>query len=84
MGTADDRVRELISLWRTPDFKYGLRAVVEAGGDTGTNGAVAGAVLGTRFGIDAIPQRWRERIAELLEGHAPMEEYADMLEAARG
>ena len=84
MGTADDRVRGLISLWRTPDFKYGLRAVVEAGGDTGTNGAVAGAVLGTRFGIDAIPQRWRDRIAELREGRTPLEEYADMLEAARG
>ncbi len=47
-------------------------------------GGTDGAVIGARFGIDAVPQRWRERIAELLEGHAPMEEYADMLEAARG
>ena len=74
----------LISLWRAPDFEHGLRAVVEAGGDTDTNGAVAGAVLGARFGIDAIPQRWRDRIAELREGRTPMEAYADMLEAARG
>ena len=73
----------LISLWHAPDFERGLRAVVEAGGDTDTNGAVAGAVLGARFGIDAIPQRWRERVAELREGRTPLEEYADMLVAAR-
>ncbi|MYA50542.1 MAG: hypothetical protein F4045_01755 [Chloroflexi bacterium] len=74
----------LISLWRAPDFEQGLRAVVEAGGDTDTNGAVAGAVLGARFGIDTIPQRWRDRIAELREGRTPLEECADMLTAARG
>ncbi len=73
----------LTSLWRAPDFEEGLRAVVEAGGDTDTNGAVAGAVLGARFGIDAIPQRWRDRITELRQGRTPLEEYADMLEAAR-
>ncbi|MDE2835902.1 MAG: ADP-ribosylglycohydrolase family protein [Chloroflexota bacterium] len=74
----------LISLWRAPDFEHGLRAVVEAGGDTDTNGAIAGAALGARFGVDAIPQRWRDRIAELREGRTPMEEYADKLAAARG
>ena len=74
----------LISLWHAPDLEQGLRAVIEAGGDTDTNGAVAGAVLGARFGIDAIPQRWRERIAELREGRTPLEEYAGMLAAARG
>lgn len=73
----------LISLWRAPDFEQGLRAVVEAGGDTDTNGAAAGAILGARFGLDAIPQRWRDRIAELRDGRAPMEEYADRLAAAR-
>jgi len=74
----------LISLWRAPDFEQGLCAVVEAGGDTDTNGAVAGAALGARFGIDAVPQRWRDRIAELREGRTPLEEYADMLTAAWG
>ena len=73
----------LISLWRAPDFESGLRAVVEAGGDTDTNGAIAGAALGARFGIAAIPQRWRDRIAGLREGRTPVEEYADRLEAAR-
>lgn len=74
----------LIALWRAQDFEECLRAVVEAGGDTDTNGAVAGAVLGARFGVDAIPQRWRDRIAGLRKGRTPVEEYADWLAAARG
>ena len=69
----------LISFWRAPDFEHGLRAVVESGGDTDTNGAVAGAVLGARFGLDAIPQRWRDWIAELRVGRMPVTEYADRL-----
>lgn len=73
----------LISLWRAPDFERGLRAVVESGGDTDTNGAAAGAILGARFGLDAIPQRWRDRIAELRAGRMPVTEYADRLAAAR-
>ena len=48
-------------LWAavTPlDFEAALRRVVEAGGDTDTNAAVAGAVLGARYGVAAIPERW--------------------------
>ena len=64
-------------LWAavTPlDFEAALRQVVEAGGDTDTNGAVAGAVLGARYGASAIPQRWldvipqRERVEGLADG----------------
>ena len=72
----------LIALWRAPDFERGLRSIVEAGGDTDTNGAVAGALLGARFGIDAIPVRWRRRIAEIRAGRTPPESYADRLQAA--
>ena len=72
----------LIALWRAPGFEQGLRSVVEAGGDTDTNGAAAGAVLGARFGIDAIPARWRRRIAEIRAGRTPPESYADRLQAA--
>ena len=52
-------------------FEDALRQVVEAGGDTDTNGAVAGAVLGARYGASAIPGRWlgvipqRDRIESL-------------------
>ena len=54
-------------LWSavTPlDFETALRQVVEAGGDTDTNGAVAGAILGARYGASAIPQRWLDVIPQ--------------------
>ena len=41
-----------------------LTRIVNAGGDTDTNAAVAGAVLGARFGASAIPQRWLDCIPE--------------------
>ena len=41
-----------------------LRQVVEAGGDTDTNAAVAGAVLGARYGASAIPERWLACVPE--------------------
>ena len=55
-------------------FEEALRQVVEAGGDTDTNGAVAGAVLGARYGASGIPVRWlevipqRDRIEGLADG----------------
>ena len=45
-------------------FEDALRQVVEAGGDTDTNGAVAGAVLGARYGASAIPGRWLDVVPE--------------------
>ena len=54
-----------------------LIRIVSAGGDTDTNGAVAGAVLGARYGASAIPQRWldcvpaQERIASVTEALIP-------------
>jgi len=50
------------------EFEEGLTLLLNLGGDTDTLGAVGGALLGTRFGVGAIPQRWlkplehRERI----------------------
>jgi ADP-ribosyl-[dinitrogen reductase] hydrolase len=46
------------------DFETTLLEVIHAGGDTDTNGAVAGAVLGARFGASAIPERWVERLSD--------------------
>ena len=40
------------------DFEAALVATVGAGGDTDTNAAVAGALLGAALGIAAIPPRW--------------------------
>lgn len=69
----------LIAYWRAVSFEETLSVVIEAGGDTDTNGAVAGALLGARFGLGAIPQRWRDRIAEIRAGRTPMEALAEPL-----
>jgi ADP-ribosylglycohydrolase len=49
--------------------------VVRIGGDTDTNAAIAGGLLGVRDGVDAIPPRWRDR----LQFRAEFEEAADRL-----
>ncbi|MFP4382206.1 MAG: ADP-ribosylglycohydrolase family protein [Candidatus Sumerlaeia bacterium] len=40
------------------NFAEGLIGVVNAGGDTDTVGAMAGAILGARFGAEQIPADW--------------------------
>ena len=73
-----------IALWcarRATDFEEALIAVVNAGGDPDTNGAVAGAVLGARFGLNAIPGRWRGRVVKLQADRDAMEVWADRLMA---
>jgi ADP-ribosylglycohydrolase/fructose-1,6-bisphosphatase/inositol monophosphatase family enzyme len=43
-------------------FEEGLVATVMAGGDTDTNGAIAGALLGAVHGRDGVPRRHREQV----------------------
>ena len=43
-------------------YEQTLRTVIAAGGDTATSGAVAGGILGARWGMSAIPLQWRRRI----------------------
>ncbi len=45
-------------LIRAPSLEAGLIATVGAGGDTDTNAAIAGALLGAACGIEAFPSRW--------------------------
>jgi hypothetical protein len=45
-----------------PGVEEGLRRVVALGGDTDTNGAVAGALLGALHGRTALPSGWLERL----------------------
>jgi ADP-ribosyl-[dinitrogen reductase] hydrolase len=62
------------------DLESLLVDVVSAGGDTDTNGAIAGAALGARAGEGAIPRRWLENVP----GTAELRELADgLLDAAR-
>ena len=66
-GPQPHRYDDAGGLWAatTPlNFEDALIALVNAGGDTDTNGALAGAVLGARYGASAIPPRWISHVAE--------------------
>lgn len=39
-------------------FERGIVEVVHKGGDADTNAAVAGALLGAKYGLSAIPEKW--------------------------
>ncbi len=45
-----------------PSFEEGLVQTVMAGGDTDTNAAIAGAMLGALYGVEAIPRQWRDAV----------------------
>lgn len=50
-----------LALWaylRTGSFEDGLTQVILSGGDTDTNGIVAGALLGADYGFEQLPKRW--------------------------
>jgi len=48
----------LYTFLTTDSFEEALTEVINLGGDTDTAGAILGAIAGTHYGIDAIPQRW--------------------------
>ncbi|HZU14495.1 MAG TPA: ADP-ribosylglycohydrolase family protein [Chloroflexota bacterium] len=45
-----------------PSLEEGVVRTVMEGGDTDTNGAIAGALLGGIHGVAAIPAQWREAV----------------------
>jgi hypothetical protein len=49
---------------RERPFDEGLLEVVAAGGDTDTNAAVTGALLGALHGMKALPERWLAALHE--------------------
>jgi ADP-ribosylglycohydrolase len=54
------------------DWKAGVLAAVNHAGDSDSTGSIAGAILGTLLGIDAIPSSWVEKVenSELLRSKA--------------
>ena len=56
-----------VALWcmaQAGGFEQTVVGVVNQGGDTDTNGALAGAVMGARHGASSIPQRWVDNVAD--------------------
>ena len=58
-------------LWREQDFATALTETVAAGGDTDTNAAIAGALLGAAHGREAIPPAWRGQVLACRAVRAP-------------
>ena len=52
------------ALLRDGDVETELRRVVSLGGDTDTNAAVAGALLGARDGVGGLPSQWLDRLVD--------------------
>jgi len=51
-------------LLHASDLSAALRQTVLAGGDTDTNAALTGALLGAHYGESAIPARWRRAVLQ--------------------
>jgi ADP-ribosylglycohydrolase len=54
------------SIWcalSSSSYEEGVLKAVNLGDDTDTTGAVAGSLLGLRFGRDSIPHSWQEQLA---------------------
>jgi ADP-ribosylglycohydrolase len=52
------------ALCHADDFELAMTQTLACGGDTDTVGAITGALVGARVGMDQIPQAWRAKIAE--------------------
>ena len=59
-GAVDILVEAIALVASAACAEEAIRAAVEAGGDTDTRGAVAGALAGARWGIEDLPTRWIE------------------------
>jgi ADP-ribosyl-[dinitrogen reductase] hydrolase len=59
------RVAFRLAFWEllhAPSFEAGLLDCVNRGGDSDTNGAITGSLLGAFYGEDAIPEQWRKTV----------------------
>jgi ADP-ribosylglycohydrolase len=64
------------------DFEAALRAVVRLGGDTDTNAAVAGALVGAAVGVEGLPADWLGRLGERESIQAEAEALATLAQAS--
>lgn len=65
----------LYALLKTKSFAEGIELAIRVGGDTDTYAAIAGGLLGAKYGYEGIPQKWREGIL----GHDTMVKLAEDL-----
>lgn len=68
------RVAFRLSFWylmNGSSFRESLIDVVNRGGDSDTNGAIVGGLLGAYYGEWSIPESWREKVLGALQNQAP-------------
>jgi ADP-ribosylglycohydrolase len=65
------------ALHHAESFEHGLLAIINEGGDADTNGAIAGALLGAKFGFSNIPERLVEG---LIKREALMSDFDDLIQ----
>ena len=68
----------LVCLRNDWSFEESMKRIIIAGGDADTNAAIAGAVLGAKFGFNAIPERLMKY---LFNGNWIYKDFAQMLAA---
>jgi ADP-ribosylglycohydrolase len=61
-GTGMDAIEcvpsAILTFYLTDDFKAGMIKAVNAGGDTDSLGCIYGAIAGTYYGFNNMPERW--------------------------
>lgn len=55
----------LYELLHASTLEEGIIETLQCGGDTDTNGAICGALLGAVYGQEAVPRQWVEKIGQL-------------------
>lgn len=68
------------ALKNAESFSDGLLKIIHEGGDADSNGAVAGALLGARFGFSDIPPVWVEDLANENELRSKAAKFLELLE----
>lgn len=69
----------LWALWNFDNFDDGIVASAMLGGDADTNTALAGALMGLKYGLSAIPMRLRSGLVKQKEIEMLAEKFADYL-----
>ncbi len=67
-GHIVDTVRTVLYyFFNTYDFESCLIGVVNAGGDADTNGAIAGMLAASFYGVESIPHRWLKKLDPVIK-----------------
>ena len=60
-------------------YREDILKIVLSGGDADTNAAVAGAILGAKFGIGQIPEEWKDGLLYVSMLHDKVQEFYAMV-----